>query len=308
MRDAENLLDAKLRQTLSEAISRYTGSASRIHRLDQAGGGSISRALIVHTENARWFVKLNRAELGEMFAAEADGLRALAACPAVRVPRVIACGVSDRQSYILMEHLQLRPLGEANPADHSAIDAGHALAALHRIEGARYGWHRANFIGSTPQTNAEQHAWPLFFARQRLVPQIALARQNGHPGKLIADGERLAEKLPALFVDYQPQISLLHGDLWHGNAALDESGMLALFDPAVYFGDREADLAMSELFGGIPDRFYAAYRNAWPLADGFEQRKTLYNLYHVLNHLNLFGSAYLHQAERMIRTMLAEIG
>jgi protein-ribulosamine 3-kinase len=150
---------------------------------------------------------------------------------------------------------------------------------------------------------------PFFFARQRLLPQLATGTATqGQHGKLIADGERLAGKLAALFVDHHPQPSLLHGDLWHGNAATDQTGTLTLFDPAVYFGDREADLAMSELFGGFPDSFYAGYREAWPLSDGFEQRKTLYNLYHVLNHLNLFGSGYLRQAERMVATLLAEIG
>ncbi len=304
MSHSDNLLDASLCITLQEAIRDFTGAPCRIQQIANVGGGSISRALVMITESARWFVKLNRADRHEMFAAEADGLTALGACPALRVPRVVAYGVSGREAYLVLEHLNLQPLRE-----HSAgTNAGRTLAELHRIEGAEFGWHRANFIGSTPQPNVEQRTWPLFFARQRLLPQLELAKRQGQKEKFIADGERLAEKLPALFVDYQPKISLLHGDLWHGNAALDESGTLALFDPAVYYGDREADLAMTELFGGFPDSFYAAYRDAWPLADGFEQRKTLYNLYHILNHLNLFGSGYLHQAERMIGTLLAEIG
>ena len=119
-------------------------------------------------------------------------------------------------------------------------------------------------------------------------------------------GENLADKLPALFLDYRPQASLLHGDLWHGNAALCGEAP-AVFDPAVYHGDRETDLAMTELFGGFPEAFYAAYREAWPLSEGYETRKTLYNLYHVLNHLNLFGSGYRGQAERMIERLLAEL-
>jgi len=297
-------LDSSLCQTLNEAISQFSGSACQIQQVAEVGGGSISRSVIAQTASERWFVKLNSADLLDMFEAEADGLNALGACPALRVPRVIAHGVSGRQAYLVLEHLNLQPLRERN----SGTSAARALAELHRIEGDRLGWHRANYIGSTPQHNGVERTWPLFFARQRLLPQLALARRKGYKGKLIADGERLAEKLPALFVDYQPKISLLHGDLWHGNAALDESGVLALFDPAVYYGDREADLAMCELFGGFPDSFYAAYRQAWPLADGFEQRKTLYNLYHILNHLNLFGSGYLHQAERMVGTLLAEIG
>lgn len=300
-------LDSSLCLTLNEAISQFSGLTCQIKQVADVGGGSISRSVIAQTESARWFVKLNSADLHDMFEAEADGLSALGACPVVRVPRVIAHGISGRHAYLVLEHLNLQPLREGDSGTGAAL----ALAELHRIKGDRFGWHRANFIGSTPQYNEVQRTWPLFFARQRLLPQLELARRKGDKGKLgklIADGERLAEKLPAMFVDYRPDISLLHGDLWHGNAALDESGMLALFDPAVYYGDREADLAMCELFGGFPDSFYAAYRQAWPLADGFEQRKTLYNLYHVLNHLNLFGSGYLHQAERMVATLLAQIG
>ncbi len=297
-------LDSSLCQTLNQAISQFSGSPCKIQKVANIGGGSISRTVIAQTESARWFVKLNSADLHDLFEAEADGLSALSACPALRVPRVIAHGVSDRQAYLVLEHLNLQPLRERD----SGTSAARALAELHRIKGDRFGWHRNNFIGSTPQHNGVERNWPLFFARQRLLPQLELARRKGYKGKLTADGERLAEKLPAFFVDYQPSISLLHGDLWHGNTALDESGVLALYDPAVYYGDREADLAMSELFGGFPDSFYAAYRQSWSLADGFEQRKTLYNLYHVLNHLNLFGSGYLHQAERMVAMLLAEIG
>jgi fructosamine-3-kinase len=302
MSKPENPLDAALRACLDEAISFYSGTPSHVGQYFNIGGGSISRTLIAQSENARWFVKLNSADRQVLFAAEADGLTALRACPALRVPAVVAHGISNQHAYLLLEHLELQPLRES-----TAANAGRALAELHRIAGERFGWQRDNFIGSTSQHNAAQPTWPLFFARQRLLPQLELARRQGYKGKLIADGERLVEKMPALFDRQPPRISLLHGDLWHGNAA-SVAGQLALFDPAVYCGDRETDLAMSELFGGFPERFYAAYREAWPVADGFQQRKTLYNLYHVLNHLNLFGGGYLHQAERMLATLLAEIG
>ena len=308
MNQSENQLDSTLRQTLNEEISHFSRSAASIQRVSEVGGGSISRSVIAQTEHDRWFIKLNRADRHEMFHAEADGLTALGACPALRVPRVVAQGVSGRQAYLVLEYLKLLPLRDGNTDIKSGISPGRALAELHRIEGAHFGWHRANFIGSTPQLNSHEPTWPLFFARQRLLPQLELARRQGGKAKLIADGQRLAGKLPALFRDYQPKSSLLHGDLWSGNAALDASGALALFDPAIYFGDREADLAMSELFGGFPASFYADYRAAWPLADGYEQRRTLYNLYHVLNHFNLFGGGYLHQAEHMIGSLLAEIG
>jgi fructosamine-3-kinase len=296
-------LDAALHAALSTVIGGDRDPAAAIDSVTEIGGGSISRALLVASAGRRCFVKLNDASLAGMFAAEADGLGALAGCSALRVPRVFGHGLCGRYAYLVLEYLPLQPLRER----HQASEAGRSLAALHRIRGRQFGWQRDNFIGSSPQYNAQQRTWAVFFARQRLLPQLAMARWGQH-GKLIASGERLAEKVPALFVDHQPQPSLLHGDLWSGNAAVDESGTLTLFDPAVYFGDREADLAMTELFGGFPDSFSAAYREAWPLTAGFEQRKLLYNLYHVLNHLNLFGNGYLHQAERMIARLLAELG
>lgn len=278
------------------------GQSPCIDQVREVGGGSICRSLEVACKGERYFVKLDRD--AALFEAEAEGLRALADCPALRVPRVIACGRYDETAFLVLEHLVLKPV----TSREDAVAAAHALAELHRIRGETHGWHRDNFIGRTPQLNTPHRTWPYFFTHRRLLPQLELAKQKGHGGKLQSDGERLSEKLAALFVDYQPQPSLLHGDLWHGNAAMDETGRFVVFDPATYFGDRETDLAMTELFGGFPERFYAAYREAWPLAPGFETRKMLYNLYHVLNHLNLFGGGYLRQAERMTAALLSEVG
>lgn len=277
---------------------------TRIETATPIGGGSISRTMILAAGSRRWFLKLNDHRLAEMFPAEEDGLRALATCPEVRVPRVVGRGVVGEQAYLLLEYIALQSL--RHPKLGTA--AGQALAAVHRLAGPDYGWHRDNFIGSTPQHNTACATWPAFFARQRLLPQLELARRQGYRNRLlISEGERLAAALPALFAGYRPLPSLLHGDLWSGNAAADEAGTLTLMDPAVYFGDREVDLAMSELFGGFPESFAAAYREAWPLDDGFAQRKTLYNLYHVLNHLNLFGGSYLDSAQRMIGSLLSEL-
>lgn len=292
-----------LRGDLDEAISRSTGSPFRSTNLTGQGGGSISQSLLVEDGRRRFFVKVNTTALSGMFVAEADGLAALRRCPAIRVPQVIAQGSAAGRSFLVLEHLVLRPLRERQ----AGIEAGRALAELHRIEGTQYGWPSDNYIGSNPQSNAVHVTWPFFFAQRRLLPQLSMTKQRGDCKRLIERGETLADRLAALFVDYRPRASLLHGDLWSGNAAIDENGKLALFDPAVYFGDREADLAMSELFGGFPESFHVAYREAWSLAHGYEQRKALYNLYHVLNHLNLFGGGYLRQAERMIDSLLAEL-
>lgn len=289
-----------LGDSLSAEISRALGRPFRAASVREAAGGCIHRALVLEGHGGRWFVKLNTAQTLPMFEAERDGLAALGAANSFRVPAALACGIIDGQAFLVLEHLDLRPIATRD----EAIACGRALAALHRTTGARYGWQRDNFIGATPQLNAEQDGWARFFADARLRPQLARAAAYGPA--LGKKGESLAEKLPAFFLDYRPQASLLHGDLWHGNAAMC-GGAPAVFDPAVYYGDREADLAMTELFGGFPESFYVAYREAWPLDAGYESRKTLYNLYHVLNHLNLFGAGYLRQAERMIDRLLAEL-
>jgi fructosamine-3-kinase len=289
-----------LQETLSAEISRALGRAFHAEAMREAGGGCIHRAVVLEGGGERWFAKLNAAGALPMFEAERDGLAALAAAQAFRVPHPLCSGIVEGQACLVLEHLGLRPI--AGRGD--AIACGQALAALHRTTGERYGWRRDNFIGATPQVNTEHGSWARFFAEARLLPQIARAASYGPV--LRKKGESLAEKLPAFFLDYRPQPSLLHGDLWHGNAAMSGDAP-AVFDPAVYCGDREADLAMTELFGGFPEAFYAAYREAWPLNEGYESRKTLYNLYHVLNHLNLFGPGYLRQAERMIDRLLAEL-
>ena len=250
----------------------------------------------------RRFVKTGTALDRARFVAEVEGLAALRATGAVRVPAVIDCGNDAAKSWLVLEYFDLRPLDRS-----SGAALGRALAALHRHGAPEFGWENDNFIAATPQENAPTASWPQFFARHRLLPQLRLARERGMARELVAQGETLAEKLAAFFVDTHPQPSLLHGDLWSGNAGSLADGTPVIFDPAVYYGDREADIAMAELFGGFPESFYAAYREAWPLSAAFETRKTLYNLYHVLNHFNLFGAAYLGQTQRMIGRLRAEL-
>ncbi len=235
-----------------------------------------------------------------MFAAEADGLAEIARTRTVRVPKPVCHGANREASWIVLEHLELRPGN-----DKSMRELGRNLALLHRVTGKRYGWHRDNTIGATPQINAWADDWVPFWRERRLGFQLRLAESNGHGGRLIESGERLMEKLTAFFKGYSPFPSLLHGDLWSGNAAMAASGEPVIFDPATYYGDRETDLAMTELFGGFPQSFYDAYHAEFPLDPGYAIRKALHNLYHVLNHLNLFGGGYGAQAERMIEQLLA---
>lgn len=219
---------------------------------------------------SRGFVKTGDAADLPRFEAEAAGLAALRNTGAVRVPDVMSISMDGIGARIVLEHLDLRPLDR-----QSGAALGEALARLHRHVAPRHGWDSDNFIGATPQENAWRDNWALFFADRRLRPQLRLAATNGMERKLVEQGESLAGRLGAFFVDYSPMPSLLHGDLWGGNAGALLDGTPVIFDPACYYGDRETDIAMSELSGGFPDTFYAAYRHAWPLDDGYETRKTL---------------------------------
>lgn len=287
-------------QAIAAHIQSVTGSAFRISDAQNASGGCINQALVLSDGQRRYFVKLNRAELVDMFSAEAEGLEALLATGAIRVPTPVCWGTDGAGSaYLVLEYIEF---GHRD----SQQTLGRQLAALHRSTAAQFGWHRDNTIGSTVQINTRDADWVRFWSRQRLGFQLELAARHGHRGHLQSRGELLLQQLPAFFTDYRPQPSLLHGDLWGGNWSTDVAGNPVLYDPAVYFGDREADLAMTELFGGFGTAFYRSYQEVWPLDPGYGVRKNLYNLYHVLNHLNLFGGGYASQAQGLVERLLAE--
>lgn len=236
--------------------------------------------------NEARFLKLNAARYADAFAAEADGLSALKSV-GLRVPEPLAHGVAAGRAYLLLEYLDL-----GGRRDFAAL--GRMLAESHKKTGPRFGWHRDNYIGSTPQTNGWMESWAEFWRERRLRPQLELAKRNGFD--LAPPPLKVLEK-------YNPQPSLLHGDLWSGNAGFTAQGPV-VFDPAVYYGDREADIAMTELFGGFPSEFYEAYNSVWPLDAAYQRRKQIYNLYHLLNHLNLFGGGYLGQVNATLRLLL----
>jgi len=177
----------------------------------------------------------------------------------------------------------------------------------HRKTAAQFGWERENTIGSTPQHNEPCDDWPEFFRERRLACQLELARRNGLPDEVQSALRNLLDQVPALLCDHSPEPSLLHGDLWGGNRGTLRDGTPVVFDPAVYFGDRETDLAMTRLFGGFGHEFYAAYAAELPLAAGWERRADLYNLYHLLNHFNLFGRGYLDAVRSTTRRLLSAL-
>jgi len=266
----------------------------------QVGGGSINEAYRLKSDGRSFFVKLNSATRLDMFEAEAEGLQALRQADALRIPEPLVWGVSGSKAFLVMEHLTVGGAG-------SAAQLGEALAAMHRCTSEQFGWHRDNTIGSTPQHNTPEESWLHFWSEQRLGFQIDLALEAGASRALESRGAELTEWLPAFLDGREPEASLLHGDLWSGNYAFTQKGEPTIFDPAVYYGDRETDIAMTELFGGFGADFYAAYNNDWPLDSGYALRKTLYNLYHILNHYNMFGGGYLSQAQNMIDRLLSEV-
>ncbi len=235
-----------------------------------------------------------------MLEAEAAGLEELAEAAAVRVPRVLELGSAGEHAYLALEWIDLA----SGSSDSAQARLGEQLARQHRKSAERFGWHRDNTIGSTPQVNPWSSSWLGFFRDSRLRFQLELAERNGFGGRLQVRGRELLDRIDIFFADHQPVPALLHGDLWGGNAAADGRGAPVIFDPAVYYGDREADLAMTRLFGGFSTAFYSAYEAAWPLPESARSRVDLYNLYHVLNHLNLFGGGYARQAESMIERLL----
>jgi len=288
----------ELLTALQASVSDAAGSF-RIERATPAAGGCIHRSFTLEGGGRKYFAKINDCSQLDNFAAEADGLAALSAAGA-RVPAPLCRGQAGEEAFLVLEYLQMRGTG-----DYAAL--GRSLAAVHSVHSETFGWRRNNYIGRTPQINRCSPSWTDFWREARLGPQLDLARKNGFGKNLLRKGEQLAGAVAGLLSEHAPAASLLHGDLWGGNAGFLADGTPVLFDPAVYWGDREADLAMTELFGGFPQAFYSAYRETAPLAQGYAVRKTLYNLYHVLNHANLFGGGYAEQAERMIERLLAEL-
>jgi fructosamine-3-kinase len=283
-------------EEIAIAISKATGEKFNCDRQQAQSGGCINQAVRVSDRDRQFFVKTNRADCLDMFTTEALALQQIHDTQTIRVPQPICCGTAGNAAYLVMENLDFG--GKQN---WEAM--GRNLAAMHRISCDRgFGWEQNNVIGSTPQINHWTKDWVNFWIEYRLSFQIRLAKRKGW--QIAIAEEKIYRAVPKFFDNYQPQSSMVHGDLWGGNAAFVD-GEPVIFDPALYFGDREVDLAMTELFGGFPTQFYSAYQSTYPLDAGYQRRKVLYNLYHILNHFNLFGGGYGSQANRMIHDLTA---
>lgn len=288
-------------KAVSREIALVTGTKVLPGDAVPLGGGCINQAYRLVSDDGRsWFVKVNQARGLSMFQAELAGLQELTSAEAVRVPVPVCTGTAAGEAFLVMEYVSLGRGGNAG-------ELGRCLARMHRRTSDRFGWRMDNTIGSTPQVNTPAGDWTEFWRDHRLGFQLRLAASKGYGGSLQKKGARLMEAFPALFDDHAPLPSLLHGDLWGGNWSTDDRGQPVIYDPAVYYGDREADLAMTELFGGFGAEFYRAYGESYRLDSGYAVRKTFYNIYHILNHLNLFGGGYGAQAESMIDRVLADL-
>jgi protein-ribulosamine 3-kinase len=266
-------------------------------------GGNINQCLRYESSEQSYFVKVTSAAEFNRFEVEAAELQVLQQSSTIRVPQVINYGQHSEHALLILEWIDLQP---ASPQSDAIL--GEQLAQLHRITKPLFGWKHHNYIGSTPQINWWNKSWSNFWSDHRFEAQLNRAIDNNAPSDFIERAALLNTLTNGFLSSHQPVASLLHGDLWNGNRSMDTNGSPVIYDPALYFGDRECDFAMTKLFGGFHKEFYAAYEAAWPLESGWQQRVDLYNLYHVLNHFNLFGGEYLQQADRMVNRLLSELG
>ena len=279
----------------AEEISKHSRQNISFRNSRPVSGGCINRCYQLETSSGNYFLKYNDATLyPEMFASEAKGLKLLAAADAIDVPAVISCGEEGSFSFLILEWIE-----SGRREKNFWADFGMRLAQMHRCTAEKSGLDHDNYIGSLPQSNRESNNWIDFFIHERLEPQLKLARDSG----LIASPdeksfEKLISKLPQLIPVEKP--ALLHGDLWNGNFLVNPKGKASLIDPAVYYGHREMDLAMTKLFGGFDSEFYSAYNEVFPLEKGFESRTDIHNLYPLLVHVNLFGGGYVEQVKEIL--------
>jgi len=288
--------------SINQALSQKDLASIHILSAHAIRGGDSHQAYQLHTPEKNYFLKLSPEHNHLMLETEMHNLNALSQSQTLTCPLALASGIYNEQAWLLMEFIPLTDQGDD-------FQRGRSLAFMHHHinhDSQPFGWFEDNFIGQNRQSNPWSFSWTEFYGQQRLGPQLELSQLRGAPSSLYQSGLELIELLPFWFQNYQPEASLLHGDLWGGNSAFDPTGEPIFFDPACYYGDRETDMAMTELFGGFSPAFYKGYDSLFPLDKGYPQRKNLYNLYHILNHFNLFGGHYAEQAENSIQQLIQQ--
>lgn len=288
-----------LNERIKKEIEERLGTV--IRKTENLGGGCINNAQKIITESGKkYLLKMNNNAPTDMFRTEAHGLNELQKADAIRVPGAkIFAG-----KYLVTEFIE-----SGKKTDSFFRDFGKQFADLHKYKSSSFGFYEDNYIGSTPQKNLtdgnEKRNWKEFYFNKRLLFQLLLCEKNGYAEPDLKNSfGQLESKIEDILKGSEEDPSLLHGDLWSGNYMVDEKGNPCIIDPAVYYGHREADLAMTKLFGGYPEEFYSSYNDNYPLKDGWQYRENIYKLYHVLNHLNLFGRGYYSQAVSLIKFYL----
>lgn len=280
---------------ISEQISNCIQQDFICDDIREVKAGDSHKAYKISDGKQRFFVKTNEKSHFSNFEAEREGLEHLNDTKLFKVPKVICSGVVSDHSFLVLEHIAM-----TQGDDQSWFHFGQTLAELHKTHSQKmYGWQEDNFIGLTPQSNLWQKKWSCFFAEQRIGFMLQLLSEKGHT---LANIDTVVESIKSLLAGHNPTSSMLHGDLWQGNAGFYKNQPV-LFDPAFHFGDRETDLAMTELFGRFPQRFYQGYADVWPLEADYEYRKPIYQLYHVLNHAVLFGGHYIDSAKITLKNL-----
>ena len=287
----------ELQNHLSKQIADSMQSDFSVQSIEPVYGGDINQAYSISGQKQKFFVKLNSSSRFDMFEAEAKGLKQIEDSHTIKVPNFISCGVFENHSFLILEWLNISKSGDM-------ADVAVSLAKMHKTTSKNFGFASDNFIGSTPQINQWKSNWIDFFAENRLKPQLQWLKEKGVAGRIQNSINELTSQLDRFFIDYNPEPSLIHGDLWQGNYGFNLDGIPVIYDPACYYGDFEADLAMMELFGNPGELFFSEYNKHNPNDEGYAVRKNIYNLYHLLNHANLFGSSYLTQIEMSANRLL----
>ena len=284
-----SVITTSLKTKIQDTLSLKTGKKISIKKISSVNGGCINNTSKIITTHGTFFLKWNLHCDEKLFALEKKGLKLLSSCKSIYIPKVI----SQNSNHLLMEYLE-----SDNYTNKLWEKFGRSIANLHQISNECFGLEYNNYIGSLIQENDKKEKWIDFFINKRIIPQLKLGDFNTDT---LRKFDKLFINIETILHEESP--SLLHGDLWNGNFLFNKE-RIVLFDPAVYFGNREMDIAMTKLFGGFNNRFYNAYNEVFPLKRGWQERIDIYNLYPLLVHVNLFGGSYYSQLKNIVKRFI----